>query len=68
MYAYAVRLRNAYGKCHCVPVRKAPNADCAFWVAVYAVDPEDKTGFREVSVKCLSKQWSPACSRSPTWT
>ena len=56
MYAYAVRIRNAYGKCHCVPVWQAPNADCAFWVAVYAVDPEDKTGFREVSVKRLSKR------------
>lgn len=55
MYAYAVRIRNAYGLCLTAPVR-APNADCAFWAAVFEADPGDTKGFREVSVKCLSKR------------
>ena len=56
MFAYAVRIRNAYGMCLTVPVRAAPNADCAFWAAVFEADPEDTKGFREVSVKRLSKR------------
>lgn len=50
MITFNVTLHSAWHGRTEVNVR-APNADCAFWVAVYTADPSDRKGYREVSVR-----------------
>lgn len=54
MHRFLVELRNGWPPYPRDVVVRAPNMDCAFWVALYDVDPSDKHGYYERSVSRLA--------------